>query len=74
MTDLSQTMAALQRIGDAVTNNDRDAYTAARSDGENLGLTDEQITDAYQWRSRQMLKSPTGHLPDFDVNGNPRSD
>ncbi|GAA4201659.1 hypothetical protein [Actinocatenispora rupis] len=64
---LAAVMRALQAIGDAVTHDDRHAYAAAVAHGEAIGLTDEQITDAYHYRARIRHEPPS-----FDRSGNPR--
>lgn len=53
---LTQVMNALQDIGQAVTADDLDGYREAVRRAREIEITDEQIQDAYDYRSRLRLR------------------
>jgi uncharacterized membrane protein len=57
---------ALDALGAAVRRDDVEAYRAALAQAEEVGATEEQITDAFQWGRKT---SHTGWS--FDRNGDP---
>jgi hypothetical protein len=61
---LVETMAALQKLGDAVTQDDWFAYQDALKAARTVNLTSEQVTDAYKYRALKRGKAVT-----FDANG-----
>ncbi|MFC0451198.1 hypothetical protein [Rhodococcus jostii] len=63
---LAGLMWALQQIGAAVSNDDREAYLTAAQCARHIGCTEEQIADAYRSRARR-----TPHLH-FQIDGSPR--
>lgn len=60
---LSDTMAALQTIADAVTNNDGRAYLNAVHKAREFGCSEDQIRDAYNYRVS------VGARPTFNPDG-----
>jgi hypothetical protein len=71
MAGLSEVMRALQDLGDAVTADDRDAYLAALEQAREVGLTQEQINDAWEYRAVRRLRAGQIHVH-FDANGKVR--
>ena len=63
MTTLTETMAALQDISDAVRADNYRAYLNALAHARVIGCTDEQIKDAYSYMVRQ------GTQPRFSADG-----
>jgi hypothetical protein len=71
---LTETMDALQALGDAVTADNRDAYLTALARARKIGLTQEQINDAWEHRAVQRLRGDSGrsHVH-FDHDGQVRT-
>lgn len=63
----AETLGALQRIAAAVSNYNREEYLAAVKYAREIGCTEEQIEDAYDYRSGLMKSGPS-----FDREGQPR--
>ncbi|WP_109523704.1 MULTISPECIES: hypothetical protein [Nocardia] len=63
---LTAFMAAIQAVADAVTTDDHEAYLRASADARSVGVSDEQIHDAYLYR-RDLRRD---RWPSFDRHGN----
>jgi len=67
---LGETMAALQRLGKAISTDDIDAYRAALENAHKVGVTTEQIEDAYEYTAK-TTRRPSLPSVSFDVKGQP---
>lgn len=68
---LADIMNALQMIGEAVTTDNRDLYTAWVKHARKIGVTDHQIRDSYAYRARKRLAETSLPPLSFDWDGNP---
>lgn len=68
---LAQIMNALQTIAQAVSDNDIGSYREAIRRARELGVTEEQVQDAYDYRNQ--IRSPLLTPVSFTVDGEPKA-
>lgn len=66
---LRAVLQVLQDLGDAVSHDDVEAYREALQRAREVGCSDQQINDAWQWRATLRLRRSSLPPVSFNAKG-----